>query len=202
MSWATAAVSGDIMSNGKQSDFDILMSYNIDIRSRTIYLDDDIDENSASVFIKCLRYLDKTAGDITIIMNCEGGCVTNGFAMYDVIKACQNEITIKVVGCAMSMATIVLQAADKRIMSPNARLMIHVGGMEIGGHFNNVKRAVQENAALDKMCVDIYLEKIKESNPDFKRSQLQKLLDFDTYISAQRCLELGLIDEIDGEDQE
>lgn len=188
--------------SGKQTDFDILMSYNMDIRSRTIYLDDDIDENSASLFIKCLRYLDKTTGDITIVMNCEGGCVSNGFAMYDVIKACQNEITIKVYGATMSMATVVLQAADRRVMSPNSRMMIHVGGMEVGGHFKNVKRAVAENDALDKICMDIYLDKIHEVNPDFKRSQLQKMMDFDSYISAQRCLELGLIDEIDGEDQD
>lgn len=190
------------MSTGKQSDFDILMNYNIDIRGRVIYLDDEIDANSTSVFIKNLRYLDKTGGDINIIMNCEGGDVSCGFAMYDAIKACTNEITIKVYGSCMSMATVVLQAADKRIMGQNARMMVHVGGMEIGGHFNNVKRAVAENDQLDKICMDIYLDKIHEVNPDFKRNQLQKMMEFDTYISAQKCLELGLIDEIDGEDQD
>lgn len=190
------------MSTGKQSDFDILMSYNIDIRGRTIYLDDEIDENSASVFIKNLRYLDKTTGDINIIMNCEGGCVTNGFAMFDAIKACQNEITIKVLGASMSMATVVLQAADKRVMGTNARLMIHKGEMALNDHVTNVEKAVEEGKELEQMMVDIYLDKMQEVNPNFKKHQLKKMLDFDTYISARKCLELGLIDEIDGEDQE
>lgn len=182
----------------KQSDFNHLMNYNIDIRGRTIYLDDEINEDSASLFIKCLRYLDKTMGNITIILNSPGGCVTQGFAIYDAIKLCNNEIEIRVLGMAMSIASIILQAGDKRLMAQNARYMIHVGDMEIEGHFKNVKRAVAENEAMDKICVDIYIEKIKEINPNYKRSQVQKLMEFDTYISSQRCLELGLIDEITG----
>jgi ATP-dependent Clp protease protease subunit len=183
--------------SAKQSDFDILMNYNIDIRGRVLYFYDDINSESSSLFIKCLKYLDKTSGNIKIIMNCEGGDVSCGFAMYDAIKSCKNEVYIKVLGNTMSMASVVLQAADKRIMGPSARMMIHVGGMEVAGHFKNVKRAVQENDELDKICMDIYLEKINEVNSDFKKSQLQRMMDFDTYISAQRCLELGLIDEID-----
>lgn len=178
------------------------MNYNIDIRGRTIFFDDPIDENSASVFIKNIKYLDKTTGSINIIINCEGGCVTQGFAMYDAIKACQNEVNIKVYGCAMSMATIVLQAADKRIIAPNARLMIHKGEMSLSDHVTNVEKAVEEGKDLEKMMISIYLDKMQESNPDFKKSQLQRMMHFDTYISSQRCLELGLVDEIDGEDQE
>ena len=188
--------------SGKQTDFDILMSYNMDIRSRILYLDDEIDQDSASLFIKCLRYLDKTSGGITVIMNCEGGCVSNGFAIYDAVKLCNNEIEIKVLGSVMSMASVILQAADKRSMSENSRLMIHVGDMAVGGHFKNVKRAVAENDEMDKICVDIYLDKIQEVHPEYKKSQVQKLMEFDTYLSAQKCLELGLIDEIEGEDQE
>lgn len=190
------------MSTGRQSDFDILMEHNIDIRGRTIYLDEAIDQDSASLFIKSLRYLDKTAGTITIIMNCEGGCVTNGFAMYDAIKACTNEVNIKVYGCAMSMATIVLQAADKRVMGKNARLMIHRGEIALSDHVTNVKKAIRESDNLESIMMDIYMDKIEDVNPDFKRNQLQKMMDFDTYISAQKCLELGLVDEIDGEDQD
>lgn len=184
------------MSN-KSSDFDLLMNYNIDIRGRTVYLDDEIDNDSASLFIKCLRYLDKTTGDINIILNCEGGCVTNGFAIYDAIKACQNEVVIKVYGCAMSMATIVLQAGDKRILSRNARLMVHKGEMALDDHVTNVENAVKESKELEKTMVDIYLDKIQEINPDFKRSQVQKMMSFDTYLSSYKCLELGLIDEIE-----
>lgn len=186
------------MSN-KSNDFDILMQYNIDIRGRTIYLDDGIDQDSASLFIKCLRYLDKTTGDIVVVMNCEGGCVTNGFAIYDAIKSCQNEIIIKVYGCAMSMATIVLQAGDKRIIGKSARLMIHKGEMALNDHVTNVENAVKESKEVEKNMIDIYLDKIQEVNPDFKKSQIQRMMSFDTYLSAEKCLDLGLVDEIEGQ---
>lgn len=188
------------MSGKQQTDFDILMDYDIDIRSRTLFFQESVDEESSANFIKKLKYLDKTIGDITIIMNSGGGCVTSGFAMYDSIKDCQNQVTIRVVGCAMSIASIVLQAADKRIMGKNARLMIHRGELSVNDHVTNVKKAVRESDELEDMMIGIYMEKIKESKKTFRRSELQKLLDFDTYISADRCLSLGLIDEIIGDD--
>jgi ATP-dependent Clp protease protease subunit len=191
-------VSEEFMS-GKQTDFDILMNYNVDIRGRTLYLDDAIDEDSASLFIKTLRYLDKTSGDINIIMNCYGGCVSNGFAMFDAIKACSSDVTIKVYGSVMSMATIVFQAADHRIMGANARMMIHRGEIALNDHVSNVKNAIKESDSLETKMMDIYLEKIHEANPDFKKNKLKNMMDFDTYMSADEALELGLIDEIEGE---
>lgn len=188
--------------SGKQSDFDILMSYNIDIRSRVVYLDDEVDKDSASLFIKCLRYLDKTTGDITVVLNCEGGCTANGFAIYDAIKLCRNEVEIRVIGSVMSMATIILQAGDKRSISENSRMMIHRGEIALGDHVTNVERAVREGKEVENKMIEVYLEKIHEVNPEFKMSQLKKMLDFDTYISSQKALELGLVDDILGDDQE
>lgn len=187
------------MSN-KQSSLDILLEHNFDIRARIIYLTEDITQESANKFVKILMFLDKTVGKINIILNTEGGDVSAGFAIYDSIKNCQNEVEIRVIGSAMSMGSIVLQAADKRIMTKNSRLMIHVGDMGVEGHFKNVKRAVAENEAMDKICVNIYLDKIQEIKPEFKKSQVQKLMEFDTYLSAEKCKELGLIDEIEGDD--
>jgi ATP-dependent protease ClpP protease subunit len=72
--------------------------------------------------------------------------------------------------------------------------------MDVNGHFNDVKRAVQENDEMDKICMAIYLSKINEKDSGFKLAQLQKMMDFDTYISSEKALDLGLIDEIEGED--
>ncbi len=189
------------MSN-KQSNLDILLEHNFDIRTRVIYLNGEIDQESANKFIKILMFLDKTIGEITLILNSEGGCCSSGFAIYDAIKLCNNEVKIRVIGSVMSMATIILQAGDKRFMSENSRFMLHRGEIALHDHITNVERAVKESKDVENIMLDIYLEKIQEVNPDFKMSQVKKLLDFDSYLSAQRCLELGLINHIDGEDQE
>lgn len=184
--------------SGKQTNLDILLEHDFDIRTRTIFLSGEVDSDSTKKFIKILMFMDKTVGEIIVIMNSEGGDVSSGFAIYDTIKDCQNEVVIKVVGISMSIATIILQAGDKRIMTKYSRLMIHRGSMEIEGHFTDVQRAVDENAEMDKICIDIYHNRALEKNPDFKRSRWRKLMDFDSYFSADKCLELGLIDEIIG----
>jgi ATP-dependent Clp protease protease subunit len=183
--------------SGKQSDFDILIQYGVDIRGRTIYLEDEIDKDSTNMFNKCLRYLDKTGGDIKIIVNCEGGCVNNGFSIYDTIRGCSNDVEVRVVGSVMSMATIILQAGDKRTMSKHSRMMLHRGEIALDDHITNVERAIAESKEQEEDMMEIYLEKIHEVNPNYKKTSLKKMMDFDTYISAQKALELGLIDDID-----
>lgn len=189
-------------SDNKQTTFDILIEHDLDIRGRIIYINGEIDEESAAKFIKLVKYLDKTTGNIEIIMNSGGGCVTSGFAMHDAIKACVNPVTITGYGCVMSIATVILQAADTRVVSKNCRLMIHRGETALEGEYNTVKKAMEEEAVLDKMMCDIYFDKITDVNPSFKRNQLEKMMDTDTFLSPDQALELGLIDEIESDDQE
>jgi len=188
------------MSDRRQTDFDILIEHGIDIRGRIIYLQGEVDDDNINKFIRLLKYLDKTDGEITVILNSIGGDVNLGFAAFDAIKDCRNAVTAKVIGVAMSMGSIILQAADLRVMTKHSRLMIHRGQMEVAGHFNDVKRAVQENNEMDKLCLAIYFSRIAERDPNFKMAQLQKMMDFDTYMSADKALELGFIDDIEGQE--
>jgi len=97
----------------------------------------------------------------------------------------------------MSMGSIILQAADKRVITKNSRIMIHRGDVCLEGNLNDVKKDLEETLILDKMCVDIYYERILERNPDFKRAKLEKMMDSNHYISAEEALELGFVDDID-----
>lgn len=198
------------MARLNKESIDRFYDYDIYPETRTIYMgsishDDDNEESGtdyamAERAIKGLHILDTTApnGDkpITIIMNNLGGDPVHGMGIFDAIKACKNHVTIIVYGHAMSMGSVILQAADKRIMAPNARMMIHYGSMSVSGHAKTVYRSVEENKKMDKTMEEIYLEKIKKINPSFSQQQIKKLCDFDTYMSAQEALELGLIDEI------
>lgn len=187
------------MSDRKETVFDLLIDHNIDIRGRVLYLNGEIEEESANKFIKLLKYLDKTDGDIEVVLNSGGGCVASGFAIHDAIKGCKNPITVLVMGECMSIATIILQAADNRVSTKYARFMIHRMRMsDAEGDLTNLKRMIEDCLEVDKVFANIYLERIQEVNPDYKMSQVQKIMDFDTYFSADKALELGLIDEIEG----
>lgn len=201
------------MARLNKESIDRFYDYDIYPETRTLYMgsvsDNDGDESGtdyamAERVIKGLHILDNSApaGDkpITIIMNNLGGDPVHGMGIYDAIKACKNHVTIKVFGHAMSMGSIILQSADRRVMSPNARMMIHYGNMSVSGHAKIVYSSVEENKKMDQVMLDIYLEKIRQKKPTYSAKKIADLCDFDTYLGAEEALEMGLIDEILNDD--
>lgn len=193
-----------------KEEVDRLFDYDIYITTRTIYMgsvESDIengesgtDAKMAERAIKALHILDSSAPDgdkpITIILNSPGGDVYHGLAIYDAIKACKNHVTIIVYGMAMSMGAWVLQAADDRIVAPNSRVMIHYGNTSHEGHSKSALIWAKEEERVNKKMEDIFLEKILEKKPVFTRKELQELLNFDTVLTAEEAVDLGLADKI------
>lgn len=191
-----------------RDDIDKFHDYSLYIPSRTIYMgsehvsDDDFSESGVEATmaerqIKNLHILDVISEDpITIIMNNIGGDVNHGLAIYDAIKACRSHVTIKVFGHAMSMGSIILQAADERIMSANSSQMIHYGSLGVDKHAKTAYKIVDEFKRIDKWMEKMYLEKIKEKIPHFTTPRLQRMLDHDTFLTAQQSVDLGLADKV------
>lgn len=178
--------------------------HGIDLDGKLLYFsnggDDevDLDSNLADKTIRSLRILDRVRPEapITILMNCEGGDVSAGLAVYDAIRACKSPVHIEVVGVCYSMAAWVLQAADRRIMYPHSSLMIHDGESSVSGKKHEIDNSKKFGDDQDKICEDIMLARIRERHPDFSRARLRKLLATDTYLHPEQALALGLIDEI------
>lgn len=194
-----------------RDDIDKFHDYSLHIPSRTIYMgsehinDDDFSESGVEATmaerqIKNLHILEMVSNDpITIILNNPGGDVNHGLAIYDAIKSCKSHVTIKVFGHAMSMGSIILQAADERIMAPNASQMIHYGTLGVDKEAKTVYKIVEECKRIDKWMENMYLAKIQERQPHFTRARLQRLLNHDTFLTAAQSVELGLADKILGE---
>jgi ATP-dependent Clp protease, protease subunit len=195
-----------------RDDIDKFHDYSLYIPGRTIYMgsehinDDDFSESGVEATmaerqIKNLHILDIASDEpITIIMNNPGGDVNHGLAIYDAIRACRSRIIIKVFGHAMSMGSIILQAADERIMSENSSQMIHYGAFAVDKHSKTGYKIVDEFKRIDKWMEKMYLDKIKEKQPHFTLARLQRMLDHDTFLSAKESVELGLADKILGEE--
>lgn len=195
-----------------RDDIDKFHDYSLYIPTRTIYMgsekvnDEDFSEagveaTMAERQIKNLHILDNLSQDeITIILNNPGGDVNHGLAIYDAIKACRSRIVIKVYGYAMSMGSIILQAADERVMAPQASQMIHYGAMGIYKEQKTVYKHVEEAKRIDRWMEDMYLDKINEKHPEFSRQRLQKLLTNDTFLTAEESVALGLADKVLGQE--
>jgi len=202
--------------------------------TRTIYMgsqtyvegsETGVDHLMAERMIKTLFILDNDApeGDspITIIMNNVGGDWYHGMAIYDAIKNCANEVHIKVYGHAMSMGSIILQAADRRSMAKNARIMLHYGSSGSNDHTKNTVKYSNEDVKLNKWMEDMFLEKIGDNKISIRRynwlidkvdrtpaggkgnklvkidrDRLEAMMNFDSLVDCKDALSLGLIDEI------
>jgi len=194
------------------SELSDYFDYGIDVTNRIIYMgsvsytfDDSetgVDHLMAEKVIKSLSILDMQApeGDkpITIIMNNPGGDVYHGMAIYDAIKSCKNQVIIIVYGYAMSMGSIILQAADKRVLAPNASLMVHDGVDGGIDHTQNVLRRAKEIKRIINMIDEIFYSQMIKKNPKLKRKEVRSMQMFDTYFSAKEAVDMGLADEILG----
>lgn len=197
------------MARQTRDDIDRFHEYGIHVPTRTIYMGSElIDETGesgvdalmAERVVKNLHMLDSQNQEpITIIMNNPGGYVFHGMAIFGAIRSCKSHVRVVVRGQASSMGSLILQAADERLLDPYAIIMIHHGsdGYE-SNHTKNVRKWVEFGKKFDKTLNQIYLERIREKQKDFTMAKLDKLLDFDTILTAQEAVDLGLADGILG----
>jgi len=170
----------------------LLFDNNLDFDSRTVFLFKDIDSDSSVEIIKNLMFLDKTEGDIKIIINCQGGNVVDGLAIVDCISKLKNNTYGHVPGQAASMAVDILQACTIRGMSKNASLLIHAGNTSVDAEVTAAINQINSMAMDLELSIDMYLKRVK-----IGKKKIRELLSTDTFLYSKEALKLGFIDRID-----
>jgi ATP-dependent protease ClpP protease subunit len=140
-----------------------------------------------------LEYFDPK-GLITVVMNNPGGDYYHGMAIYDRIKDSSCPVTIHASGYVMSMGCIILQAADKRLLSRNVAVMVHYGTDGFIGHSTDMQRVADQSKRVRATMEDIYIGQMTKKDPNITRAKVQEMLGFDTYLDAARAIRLGLAD--------
>jgi ATP-dependent protease ClpP protease subunit len=188
----------------QQENLEHFFDYSIDVANRTLYVgggdtipseEPGVDYMLAERVLKGLLYLDRLPGEITIILNNPGGSEYHGLAIYDALMACANHVTVKVFGMAFSMAGIILQAADLRLMAPNARFMMHYGTWPCpDDHPQIVYRWAEEGKKFDAWMEKMFRDRMREAAPQTTLDDVKKLLQFDTILNTDETIKLGLAD--------
>lgn len=144
---------------------------------------------------------------ILIRMKTNGGYWEEGIAIYNAIKFCPNPTVILSETHARSMSSIILQAADKRIMMPDSYFMIHDGTIEGGGSIT-VKQfhsfAEWEKRVVGPRMMEIYVDVLKNKGKYTRKSRahihdiLREVMDKreDVYLTATEAVEWGFADEV------
>jgi ATP-dependent Clp protease protease subunit len=165
------------------------------LSERIIFLGTPIDDEIANLTIAELLHLesDDPDKDISIYINCPGGSVYAGLAIYDTMQFVKPAIATISVGIAMSMGALLLAAGanGKRMALPNAKILIHQlwGGFE--GQASDIEIHAREAIAVKRRMEEIIaqhsgqpLEKVSE---DMER---------DYFMTAAEAIEYGLIDKV------
>ena len=131
---------------------------------------------------------------VTVHINSGGGSVFAGLAICNVIKNYSGVVTVQIDGLAASAASLVAMGGDKICAASNSLIMIHNPTVELYGNFEGDELAKLQ-AALDKIKGAI----IQTYSARLKNVDIERLLNEETWFSAQEALACGLIDEITGE---
>jgi ATP-dependent Clp protease protease subunit len=165
------------------------------LNERIIFLGTPIDDEIANLTIAELLHLESEDPDkdISVYINCPGGSVYAGLAIYDTMQFVKPSITTIAVGMAMSLGALLLAAGakGKRMALPNAKILMHQlsGGFE--GQASDIEIQAREAIALKRRMEEIIarhtgqpLEKVSED------------MDRDYFMTAEEATEYGLIDRV------
>ncbi len=167
-----------------------------------------VDYRMATRFIANLRLLDATSSSPVLVhqVTC-GGEWSYGMAIYDAITACRSYVCLLAYGEASSMSSIMPQAADYRIITPNCTFMIHHGtGGVANDQVGKITEAAWEARLMGRM-LDIYVSRCRVlpswfARKRWSRERIKTYLDrqirdkHEVYLSAEGAVDWGLMDEV------
>lgn len=130
-------------------------------------------------------------GDITVWINSPGGDCIAAAQIYNMLLEYKGNVTIKIDGIAASAASVVAMAGNKVIMSPVSMLMIHNPMTMAAGDTTEMKKAISMLTEVKESIINAY-----ELKTGMSRDKIAKLMDAETWMDANRAVELGFADEI------
>ena len=165
------------------------------LKDRIIFLGSPVDDNVANVMIAQLLFLEAEdpESDISLYLNCPGGLVTSGMAIYDTIQYLKPDVQTICIGQATSMGAVLLAAGavGKRQALPHARIMIH----QMMGGFSGQAEDIDIQAKEIIRMTDI-LNEVLAPHTGRKIEQIAEDTQRDFYFSSEEAKEYGIIDEV------
>src|SRR6185312_6440217 len=165
------------------------------LNQRIIFLGTPIDDAIANLTIAELLHLESEDPDkdISLYVNCPGGQVYAGMAIYDAMQFVKPDVRTICYGIAMSMGSLLLAGGAKgtRMALPNSRILIH----QPSGGFEGVAADIEIHA---KETLDLRdrLDAIYAKHTGKSKRKVHEDMDRDRFFKANEAAEYGLIDRV------
>jgi ATP-dependent Clp protease protease subunit len=165
------------------------------LQDRIVFLQGQVDDDSAGIIVAQLRYLmaEDPKKDIHLYVNSPGGSVTAGLGIYDMMQGVSCDVATYCIGQAASMGAMLLTAGakGKRFALPNARIMIHQPLAGLRGTSTEFQIYAKEYLRMKKHLNDIL---VRHTGKTF--DQVEKDTDRDNFMEAHEAREYGLVDHV------
>jgi ATP-dependent Clp protease protease subunit len=175
-----------------EREFDI---YSRLLNERIIFLGTPIDDQIANLIVAQLLHLESEDPDkdISIYINCPGGSIYSGLAIYDTMQFIKPEIQTICVGIAMSLGSLLLTGGTKgkRFALPNSRLLIHQPSAGFEGQSTEIEIHAREILNVRERIDQIYALHTEQSV-----EQVHADMERDRFFKADEAVEYGLIDRV------
>jgi len=174
----------------------------LDEMSREVYhgifrLYDEVTSNSVErLRVGTGKYAKAFPGEpITLVISSPGGSLFDGWVLFDHLRALSaegHEITTLVRGVAGSMAGILTQAGDVRVIGPESYVVIHEASSMGWGKASEMKEQADLIEQLNSQALGVFARRSKLTVKEIVKRTYKK----DWYIGAVECKKLGIVDRI------
>ncbi len=164
-------------------------------QERTLFLNGTIAEDSwfdDDITPKLFREeLMAGSGDITVWLNSPGGDCVAAAQIYNMLMDYKGSVTVKIDGIAASAASVIAMAGTKVLMSPVSMMFIHNPMMAALGNSDEMQKAIEMLQEVKESIINAY-----EIKTGLSRAKLSHLMDAETWMDANKAVELGFADGI------
>ena len=160
------------------------------IVSNASWWDDSVDAVQFSDDLKALG-----GKDVTVHINSPGGDVFAAHAIHNQLIAYAGNVDVIIDGIAASAATIIAMAGARITMPTNSMMMIHNPAMGLDDHYtaDDLDKYANALRAVRQSIIAAYMKRVSVD-----QTQIEQMMDAETWLTAQECVDLGLADAVDG----
>lgn len=135
--------------------------------------------------------LSKVKGNLTVWLNSPGGDCFSASQIYTMLRNHNGKITVKIDGIAASAASVVAMAGDETLISPTGMIMIHNPMTFASGNKADMEKTIAVLEEVKESIINAYARKTSLS-----RNKISRLMDEETWMNAEKALQLGFVDSI------
>lgn len=137
------------------------------------------------------KELESIESNLLVRINSYGGEVSEGLAIYNLLKDFKHDVTTICDGFACSAASIIFMAGSKRIMPKSALLLIHNAWNTASGDANALRKLADDLEKITNPSVEIY-----KSVSNLSQEEIKSMMDVETWITAEEALAYGFATEV------